>query len=210
MLTKTTTPYEFLARWTDGVFAGAHVGFIETIKDGDEVLTSKALPVQPVGAGGFPLADIMGQLQADALTALETANTAKAAAEAERDAAKAEAQSAKDAQTAAESARDAAIAERDALIAQHATVDADGVPNQVTKRQGKTLMELTPHPAGNLWTAALAAIDAMTDATQRVIMRNYLIDSQVYERERVRQMATALFGMTPEQADQMMVAAAKL
>ena len=215
-ITKTTTPYEFLARWdATGKLAGAHVGFLERITDGAEVLSEKALPVQPVGDNGFPLADIMSTVQADALAAVE--------------AAKAETKAAEDAQKAAEDAkatadaelvalkqtlatvageRDAARAELEAVKAP--PVDADGVPSEVTKRQGKTLMELTPHPAGNLWLAALAAIETMQDATQRIVLRNYLIDSQVYERARVRQMAGALFGMTEAQADQMMVEAAKL
>ena len=197
-LTKETFEHEFLFRWNEaGHPHGCHIAYREAVLDDGVEISSRFLDPRPVALDDAPkLAEIGAAINAATLAALT--------------AAQAEADTARAALATVEAARDAAIAERDALIAQHATVDADGVPNQVTKRQGKTLMELTPHPAGNLWTAALAAIDAMTDAIQRVIMRNYLIDSQVYERERVRQMATALFGMTPEQADQMMIAAAKL
>ena len=84
------------------------------------------------------------------------------------------------------------------------------VPEEVTKRQAKTLMELTPNAAhGNLWLAAIAAAEAIQDPAQRIVTRNYIVDSQVYERDRVHGMC-ALLGMTPAQADQMMVSAKKL
>ena len=198
-LTKKTIEHEFLFRWNEaGHPQGCHIAYREAVLDDGVEIASRFLDPRPVALDDAPkLAEIGAAINAATLAALT--------------AAQAEADTARAALATVEAERDAAIAERDALIAANATVDADGVPNQVTKRQGKTLMELTPNAThGNLWTAALAAIDAMTDATQRVVMRNYLIDSQVYERERVRQMATALFGMTPEQADQMMIAAAKL
>lgn len=84
------------------------------------------------------------------------------------------------------------------------------VPAEVTKRQAKTLMELTPNAThGNMWLAALAAAEAIADPVQRVVVRNYIADSQVYERARVHGLCSML-GMTTAQADQMMVAASKL
>lgn len=91
-----------------------------------------------------------------------------------------------------------------------AVANAPVVPAEVTYRQAKTFMELTPDAThGDMWLAALAAANAIPDSAQRIIMRNFITDSQVYEREKVHAMC-GLLGMTPAQADQMMVAAAKL
>lgn len=84
------------------------------------------------------------------------------------------------------------------------------VPAEISYRQAKTFMELTPNAAhGNMWLAALAAAEAIPDPVQRVVVRNYIADSQVYERARVHGMCSML-GMTPAQADQMILAASKL
>ena len=84
------------------------------------------------------------------------------------------------------------------------------IPEEVTYRQAKTLMELTPNAQhGNMWLAAIAAAEAIQDPVTRIVTRNYIQDSQVYERARVHGMC-ALLGMTATQADQMMVAASKL
>ena len=102
-LAKTTTPYEFLARWTNGTLAGAHVRFLETITDDGVVLSQKegnAIPVALAGGAGFPLSEILSTLQADAI--------------AERDAATA----AKDAAVAALAAKDAEIAALEAQVAE--------------------------------------------------------------------------------------------
>lgn len=84
------------------------------------------------------------------------------------------------------------------------------VPEELSKRQAKTLMELTPDAThGNMWLAALAAAEAIPDPVQRVVTRNYIADSQVYQRQRVHAMC-GLLGLTPAQADQMILAASKL
>lgn len=73
---KITRPYEFLARWRDGVLAGAHIGFIEEVVEDGQVLSQKVLDVMPVavaGATGFPLTDILTQLQADAIAERDAA-----------------------------------------------------------------------------------------------------------------------------------------
>lgn len=83
-ITKTVVPYEFLGRWNGGVFAGAHVRFLEIIAQGEKVLSQReghALPVA-VGAGqGFPLADILTSIQVQSITQRDDAIAAQSAAE---------------------------------------------------------------------------------------------------------------------------------
>jgi hypothetical protein len=86
---KVVKPYEFLARWRDGVLTGAHVQFISTIVEDGVVMPgserlSDAMPVDVGGLKGFPLADILQQLHTDALAAVDAANKAKDAAMATR------------------------------------------------------------------------------------------------------------------------------
>lgn len=91
------------------------------------------------------------------------------------------------------------------------TPTVGGVPTRVTKRQAKTLLELTPDAThGNLWQRALAVAGAIPDTQQRVVVTNYLVESQFYERDRVHQLAASLLGMTAEQVDQMLIAAAAI
>lgn len=92
MLEKKTLPYEFLARWTDGKLAGAHVGFITQIVEDGVVLSQTVGDVMPVDVGsgkGYPLQDIMDQLHIDALTEVDALKAEVAAKQAELDAAKA-------------------------------------------------------------------------------------------------------------------------
>lgn len=93
MPTEKTTPYEFLARLTDGKLTGAHVGFRTQILRDGVVVSDVAEPVQSVAVGtkaGFPLADVVGEvcaaalLRVDELTAqLATANAELAAVKTE-------------------------------------------------------------------------------------------------------------------------------
>jgi hypothetical protein len=86
-----------------------------------------------------------------------------------------------------------------------------GVPQRVTRRQGKTLMELTPYPnAENLWQAALTAANSIPDAPTRIVTVNYLMESLYFEYPQVLAMASQLLGMTAAQVDAMFVAADKL
>ena len=83
---KTSAPYEFLVRWKDGAIAGAHVRYLETIKDGDTVVSVKEgdpMPVSLAGGAGFPLADILTPLHTQALADLATAQAAVAPLQAE-------------------------------------------------------------------------------------------------------------------------------
>jgi len=105
---------------------------------------------------------------------------------------------------------EAIAAAQDAGVPDLPTPIVDGVPTRVSKRQAKTLMELTPHSThGNLWNAALAAAGAIADPAARIVTTNYLVESQWYERDRVQAMRSML-GMSAEQADQLLIAAAKL
>lgn len=58
-LTTTEEPYEFLARFRNGKLVGAHVQNILVTKDGDKMISETILDAKPVGAKGFPLADIL-------------------------------------------------------------------------------------------------------------------------------------------------------
>jgi hypothetical protein len=89
------------------------------------------------------------------------------------------------------------------------TPTVNSVPVRVPRRQAKNVMELTPHPAGNLWLAALAAAAAIPDVPTRIITTNYLTESLYFEREKVVALAVGLMGMTEAQVDQLMIAASK-
>jgi len=72
-LKKIAEPYEFLVRWHDGKIVGAHVGMIEYIKDGEEIISHKVLPVQPIDKDTeFPLSELLTNMQKMALVTLES------------------------------------------------------------------------------------------------------------------------------------------
>jgi hypothetical protein len=92
-LTEKTTPYEFLARLTDGKLTGAHVGFRTQILRDGVVVSDVAEPVQSVAVGikaGFPLADVVGEVCAAALLKVDELTAQLAAANAELAAVRAE------------------------------------------------------------------------------------------------------------------------
>jgi hypothetical protein len=74
-MTTQTLPYEFLARWDDktGAFRGAHIQFIENVlDDGGNIVSQHLGQARSVGdAKDFPLADILSQVQVDALAAFD-------------------------------------------------------------------------------------------------------------------------------------------
>ncbi|KAA1057157.1 hypothetical protein [Azospirillum argentinense] len=80
----TKTPYELLVRWDQsGTLAGAHVQYRYVIRDGDAVIGETLGPAEPLtleAAEGFPLDDILSQVQIDALTAMATAAAERDAA----------------------------------------------------------------------------------------------------------------------------------
>jgi hypothetical protein len=141
-ITKSKTPNEFLVRWSDaGVIQGAHIVFRESVIEDGEELSSKMLPAQPVslaGEAGFPLADVLDILQADALGTIEAKDAEIATLKADAEKAKTDAAQALSAMT---SERDAAIAQAAALQAQidaAAPPTVNGVPQSITPAQGET------------------------------------------------------------------------
>lgn len=68
---ETKQPYEFLVRWdANGNLSGAHIGFRNVVTRDGQPFTETIDPVMPVsmaGGSGFPLADVLSQLQADAI-----------------------------------------------------------------------------------------------------------------------------------------------
>ncbi len=88
-------PYEFLARWDQaGKLVGVHVRWRYIITDdvGKPVAESvgPAEVVSLAGEAGFPMANLLQQLQVDTLQARDAAIAAQKSAETERDAAIAE------------------------------------------------------------------------------------------------------------------------
>ena len=70
MKTVVTRPYEFLVRWRNGAISGAHVGFEDAIVEDGNTVSTTPNPVTPVDIGqgnGFPLSDILGTIEIDAL-----------------------------------------------------------------------------------------------------------------------------------------------
>lgn len=92
-ITKSTVFESFLIRGDGkGGMQAAHVEYLELINDGDEVLSAKILPAQPLTLMPKDLAPVIGAALAAALesnsaqaTELAAATTAKAEAEAARD-----------------------------------------------------------------------------------------------------------------------------
>lgn len=125
---KSTVFESFLIRGDGkGGLQAAHVEYLELIKDGDDVLSSKILPAQPLGITPKELAPVLGA----ALTAALETNEAQAAEIATLTAAKTE----------AEAARDQALANVAALTEQLAAMqpptDANGVPQVVSMVQAQ-------------------------------------------------------------------------
>lgn len=126
-------PYELLARWDQaGRLVGAHVQYRYVVTDNAGALITESLgtaePLTLDTAPGFPLADLLTQAQAAALTA-------KAAAEAERDAAVKALEAETQARVTAEGQLvqavgtvDRLLQQRDALLARVAEMEAMATP----------------------------------------------------------------------------------
>lgn len=86
-MNATQKPYELLLRWgQDGNLRGAHMQWATVVSDdAGAVIGCYPGNVEPVaiapGQPGFPLTDILSQVQADALTALTAAQEKAAALE---------------------------------------------------------------------------------------------------------------------------------
>jgi hypothetical protein len=76
VFTENRTPNEFLVRWNkEGVIQGAHVGWLDTVLKDGVVLSQTETNVESVAVGlsdGFPLTDILTQLQVDCVLERET------------------------------------------------------------------------------------------------------------------------------------------
>lgn len=81
----TKQPYELLVRWAqDGTLAGAHVQWRYVVSDGATVVAESVSAAECVAVGstnGFPLADLLSQVQTDALTGIDAARAAQTGAE---------------------------------------------------------------------------------------------------------------------------------
>jgi len=89
VFTETRTPYEFLIRWdNNGVIQGAHIAFLDTVLKDGEIVTQTQSSVESVAIGeqvGFPLADVLSQLQIDALKQVDVLNAEIVSLKAEKD-----------------------------------------------------------------------------------------------------------------------------
>jgi hypothetical protein len=69
VFTEERTPNEFLVRWNnEGLIQGAHVGWLDTVLKDGLILSQSETNVESVAVGlseGFPLTDILTQLQVD-------------------------------------------------------------------------------------------------------------------------------------------------
>ena len=78
VFTETRKPYEFLIRWDkNGIIQGAHIAFLDTVLKDGEIVTQTQSSVESVAIGeqvGFPLADVLSQLQIDALKQVDVLN----------------------------------------------------------------------------------------------------------------------------------------
>jgi len=134
MLTKTTQPYEFLIRWTDGKISGAHIKFLETVSEDGVTLAQKETSAEPVELAievGFPMADVWAMVSAgaaqvgqQALTDIAGANAKKLEAEATEATALAAKEAATKAEAEAKAAADAAEKENARLAQALAVAEA--------------------------------------------------------------------------------------
>jgi hypothetical protein len=76
VFTEERTPNEFLVRWNnEGAIQGAHVGWLDTVLKDGVILSQTETNVESVAVGlsdGFPLTDILTQLQVDCVLERET------------------------------------------------------------------------------------------------------------------------------------------
>ena len=82
VFTETRQPYEFLIRWDkDGIIQGAHIAFLDTVLKDGEIINQTQSSVESVAIAeqvGFPLADVLSQLQIDVLKQVDVLKAEKA------------------------------------------------------------------------------------------------------------------------------------
>lgn len=200
------TPHEFLCRWDDaGNLQGAHIAYRTAYVDDstNTEVTSKFGDPQPVDLTNGTL---LSQISADINQAALADGTAKAAQITDLQNQLATAQAA---QTQALSDRDAAQAQVQTLQAQIQELQpqpVNGVPQQVTKRQGVQALINTGH-----YASVQPAINAIADATQRATFQNEWDNSTSFMRQRPSLIAlgTAI-GLTSTDLDNLFILAATL
>jgi len=197
-LTETRRPYEFLARWNPqtGAFSGAHIQWIDVIeRDGAQV---SATPTKAFGVGegaAFPLADILTQVQSDALAALDAAQAQVATLTADK--------------TAADQALAAAqeqVAALTAQLAQYQTpVDENGVPTRVTMRQARLALL-----GAGLLSSVSEAINNMAEPAKSAAQIEWEYSGEVHRNRPFVQQLGAALGLSSQQLDALFVQAATL
>ena len=89
VFTETSQPYEFLIRWdNNGIIQGAHIAFLDTVLKDGEIITQTQSSVESVAIAeqvGFPLADVLSQLQIDVLKQVDVLNAEIVALKAKKD-----------------------------------------------------------------------------------------------------------------------------
>ena len=199
-LTKTKTPYEFLARWDDaGILRGAHVVFREAIIDAGVEISSKigdAMPVSLAGGAGFPLAQILSALNTSAIVDSE-AKTAEIA-------------TLKTAKADADTARDAAVAEKDGKAAEVAELTAQLAALQPPIDSfSRKAIKVALSDAG-LLDQFEATISDPQDGPQKLAMISWEEDDTFTQTSPALVLTFARMKLTSEQIAALLVAAALL
>ena len=195
-ITKSQTPNELLVRWSDaGQIQGAHIVFREAVIEDGVELSSRLLPAQPValaGEVGFPLGDVLAEVQSSALATIEARDAEIAALKAS--------------QQTIETERDAALARAAELQAQLDALNGgviNGVPQKVTAFQAKAALldaGLLPQVESIMAQDSTPALAKLAWATAQVFNRS---------SPTVAAMASAL-GLTDAQIDALFVAGAAI
>lgn len=180
-------PYEFLARWDPltGQFKGAYIQFFDAVlRDGVQIAGQ---PSKAFGVGdgmAFPLADILNQVQIDALSELDARAAAIAPLTAARDAALAR------------------VAELEAQLAALTTeTDENGIPVRVPMAAGRIALSR----AGKL-AAVKAALAAMPGPAGEEAREWFEYSSHIERRHPTVIAVTPLIG-TSADVDALFVAA---
>lgn len=200
-ITKQSKPYEFLARWdhVTGALKGAHTQRFDGVYEDGVLLSGQ--PGKAMGVGedlAFPLADILSQLQIDALAAVD----AHLATIAERDATIATHAPALQALTAERDSALTRVAELEAQIAAAANpVDENGVPVRVPMAAGRIALSR----AGKL-AAVKAALAAMQGQAGEEAREWFEYSSHIERRHPTVLAMTPLIG-TSADVDALFIAA---
>ena len=192
MIAQTKKPYEFLARWDDaGNLRGAHVIFREAVTDAGVEISSKIGEATPVGDAGFPLADILSTLSADALKDAAEKTTKLAEMSAEKTVVEASRASSEEHVTSITAQLAAVAAERVTIVAardeaqEHVSALRDKVTDLTAKvsaadsDKASAVSVLTEQVAA--LTAQLAVLQPTVDAFSRKSIKVALSDASLLD-----------------------------